>query len=73
MSDESTGFWARGFSLFRDSLTNEERDRLAPLKEQLRKTADAEEKTQLKQAIARVRAEFRQKRKDANHSLFSNT
>lgn len=63
-------FWEPGFSLFSDALKDEERERLAPLKAELKRASDAEHKSKLKQEIAAIRAEFGRKRHAAKHSLF---
>ena len=64
------GFIAGGQHVYLDHLAQEEKKRLADLKNQLKLAADPLQKKQLKEAIAQVKAEFKQKRKDSNYSLF---
>lgn len=63
-------FWEPGFSLFADALKDEERGCLAPLKAELKRASDAENKSKLKEEIATIQAEFARKRHAAKHSLF---
>jgi len=67
---EHAGFWAEGYSCFCDTLSEEERERLAPLKAELKQACEPEHKVRLKQEIAAIKAEFRQKRKAAGQSLY---
>ena len=71
MKQRGTAFWEPGFSIFRSELAEEERERLAPLKDELKRTAGPARKGQLKQELAAIRAEFREKRKNARCSLFA--
>ena len=68
--DEKQGFWQPGFAIFRDELARQEKERLAPLRAELKDTSDQARKAELKREIAAVKDEFRTKRKNARHSLF---
>jgi hypothetical protein len=69
--DGSTAFWAPGASIFADELTKEEKARLAPLQSQLKAERDPVRKTELKRLMAKIKAEFKTKRRSAAYSLFS--
>jgi hypothetical protein len=64
------GFWEPGLSNYCDELAKEQESRLAPLKMELKKTSDAARKARLKEEIAAIKAEYRQKRKNAGYGLF---
>ena len=71
--DQANGFWASGSSIFQSELARQEQARLAPLKAELKETADAQRRIHLEQEIAAIKAEFQTKRKSARHSLFART
>jgi len=52
-------------------LAKQERDRLAPLMAELKRTTDPTRKAELKQELAAVKTEFRMKRRSARYSLFA--
>ena len=64
------GFIAGGQHVYLGHLAQEEKKRLADLKNQLKLAADPLQKKQLEEAIAQVKAEFKQKRKNIPYSLF---
>ena len=71
MKTPRTRFWEPGFSIFTDELAKEERARLTPLKENLKKTDDPEARARLREEISKIKTEFREKRKSASRSLFA--
>jgi hypothetical protein len=71
MKAATTRFWEPGFSIFTDELAKEERARLTPLEEKMKKTDDPVVKARLKEEISKIKAEFREKRKNARRSLFA--
>jgi len=71
--DGNTGFWEPGCSIFQDELAKEERERLGPLKAELKTTADPLRRDDLRREIAAIKAEFKTKRKNARYSLFAKT
>ena len=68
--DRKQGFWQPGFAIFRDELARQEKERLAPLKAELKGTPDPARKAELEREIAAVKDEFRTKRRNARDSLF---
>ena len=72
-TDGNTGFWEPGLALFHDELAKEERERLDTLKAELRTATDPDRKTDLKRAIAAIKAEFKANRKNARYSMFART
>jgi hypothetical protein len=64
------GFHAGGSAAYLRHLDGEEEKLLAELRTQLKLAADPLQKENLKKAIARIEAEFRQKRKNSGFSLF---
>jgi hypothetical protein len=71
--NQTNGFWAHGSSIFQDELAKQEKTLLAPLKTELKETSDVERKTQLKQEIAAIKADFRAKSRNARYCLFAKT
>lgn len=72
-NDGRTGFWEPGFSIFQDELAKEERERLGPLKAELKNSADPLRGDDLRREIAAIEAEFKKRRKNASYSLFAKT
>jgi hypothetical protein len=70
MRTAATRFWEPGLSVFTDALAKEERDRLAPLETELKKSVNPAAKARLKEKIHRIKADFKAKRKSASGSLF---
>lgn len=71
MKTTANRFWKQGFSIFTDELAKEERARLTPLEEKMKQTDDPVVKARLKEDISKIKAEFREKRRNARHSLFA--
>lgn len=69
--DSGMRFWTAGCSVFEDELLKEEREHIAPLKEDLRTTTDPVRENGLRHAIEAAKAEFKAKRKNAGYSLFT--
>ena len=69
--DGNTGFWEPGCFIFQDELAKQERERLDPLKAELKTTADPSRKDEVRREIAAIKAEFKTKRKNARYSLFA--
>jgi hypothetical protein len=68
---EPARFWEPGFSIFNAELARGEKNRLAPINDALKKTADPVAKERLKKEAAAVKAEFAAKRENARYSLFA--
>ena len=62
--------WNQGGVEWVKQLDGEERETLAPLEEALKTGADSDTRENLEKRIALVKAEYKQKRKDADQSLF---
>ena len=69
--NRSTRFWSAGFSIFSNELKKEEKARLVPLRDDLKRTADPARRDELKREMAAIKAEFKTKRKNARYSLFA--
>ena len=64
------GFWEAGLSIFCDELDREEARRARDLRKMMKMAATPEEKGRIRKMIAATRAEFREKRRAAEASLF---
>ena len=64
-------FWEPGLSIFTAEMEKEECARLTSLKEEMKKTDDPVVKAHLKTDIRKIKAEFKEKRKNARGSLFA--
>lgn len=70
MSPKTNSFWSGGGSVYLDGLLEEENKALTPLLEKLRTEADPQTKKNLEGQIESIKAEYKQKRKQAKYSLF---
>jgi len=69
-SQDNSGFLVYGSGNYADALSEDEAERLAPLKAELRATKDRQRRGELNQQIAAVKREYRQRRKDAGYCLY---
>ncbi len=66
----STGFWSKGSRQYKKALREEEEERIAPLRQELKSETDPEAKKNLQNQIQAIQAEFKEKRKAADSGLF---
>ena len=64
------GFWEPGFSILSDELDREEARRTNDLRRMLKTATTPEKKGQIRKMIAETGAEFRERRRAAEASLF---
>lgn len=69
-SQGNSGFLAYGGDSYADALSKDEAERLASLKAELRATKDPQRRAELKQQIADIKRQYRQKRTDAAYCLY---
>lgn len=68
--DNTNSFWSGGASTHEDVLQQEEALALAPLKKRLLEESDPQAKRKTQGQIDGIKAEYKQKRKQANRSMF---
>lgn len=66
-----SGFWAGGSSRYIAALDQEEKTKLKDLEKALRSAASNAQREELIVRIKQTKSDYRQKRRDAEHMLFS--
>lgn len=68
-----SGFWAGGSRSYLDQIREEEAEKTAEMREALSRETDRERRDAIKAEIKAVRAQFRERIKDARGSLFGHS